>query len=245
MKAPILPFSLAALLVAGAGLGLSQSATPPAASAPTPPKTQATPAPATTGAATGAAAKPIPVTPPAPSRTVPPVAALPAPTVPRIENFRIIYERNMFNAHRIGLTPRSSREGRDASGDIVTLVGTLLDEKRAVAFFDSADPRYRRVLKEGNRLPSGHILKKVEQDGIIIARDTASAKVQVTQRLHRMENGDWEILQPETGSALTTGTTTASDPTKPTTPGALPVIPPNASDALRRLMELRQKQLKE
>lgn len=151
----------------------------------------------------------------------------------------------MFNAHRIGLAPRTAREGRDVSGDMVTLVGTLIDQKRAVAFFDSADPRYRRVLKEGARLPSGHTLKKVEPDGITISRDNATARVQVTQRLHRMDNGDWEILQPESGVALASGASAVVDPTKPAAASAMPVIPPNASDALRRLMEQRQKQLKE
>lgn len=184
---------------------------------------------------------------PAYSQRQTPVAAssMPSPSVPRIETFKIIYERNMFNAHRIGFTPRISREGREANGDMVVLVGTLIEQKKALAFFDSADPRFRRVMKEGTRLPSGHILKTVEADGVILFKDNASAKVQVTQRLHRMDNGEWEILQPETGSAMPSGTAAPVDPSKPAAMGAMPVIPPNASDALRRLMEQRQKQLKE
>lgn len=163
----------------------------------------------------------------------------PAPTGPApgdYENFRIIAERNIFNPNRIGRI----REGGDAPAapreDVLTLVGTLETEKGIVAIFDSPDSALRKAVSEGQAL-GGFSVKQISTGTVELAGEKQSFKLNLAQRLRRVEQGDWKVSNVEPPPVAA--------PSGPDPSSAPPAIPANASEVLRRLMEQRQKQLKQ
>jgi hypothetical protein len=160
----------------------------------------------------------------------------PAPAPGDYENFRIIAERNIFNPNRIGRV----REGgeptsRGPQEDVFTLVGTLETEKGIVAFFDSPDSALRKAVREGQSV-GGFSVKHISASTVELAGEKQSFNLNVAQRLRRIEQGEWKVSNVEPPPVA------AAAPDPSSAPAA---IPANASEVLRRLMEQRQKQLKQ
>lgn len=163
-------------------------------------------------------------------------------TVPPFETFRPIAEQNIFNPSRIG---RSARTGRTAivrpPEDVIRLVGTMEYEKGYFAFFDSPNAKFRTVLAHGG-VVSDFTVKGVTASGVELTHGAQSLSLKIAQQLTRTEGSDWVVsATPPPADASATSSPEASSSESAT---AL-VIPPDASDTLKRLMEQRQKQLKE
>ena len=151
------------------------------------------------------------------------------------DSFRLIGDRNIFDPNRRSRARSASNEPAVPTGDIIAFVGTMDYDQGIFAFFDSSDARYRKVLPEGGKLAE-FVVKHVEARRVDLTRDGKVTTLDITQQLHRPpEGGDWTV----TGASPIPTVSTAVDTT------AAPVIPADASDILKRLMEQRQKQLKE
>ena len=150
------------------------------------------------------------------------------------DSFRLIGDRNIFDPNRRSRTRSASNEPAAPTGDTIAFVGTMDYDQGIYAFFDSSDARYRKVLPEGGKLAE-FVVKHVAARSVDLTRDDKVLSLQITQQLHRPDGGDWAV----TGAspAPTVSTATGGD--------AAPAIPADASDILKRLMEQRQKQLKE
>lgn len=152
------------------------------------------------------------------------------------ENFRIIAERNIFNPNRIGRV----REGGDAPTapreEAFAFVGTLETEKGIVAIFDSPDAALRKAVREGQSL-AGFNVKTISAGKVELTGEKQSFALNLAQRLRRVEEGEWKVSNVEPPPVAA-----PSGPDSSSTP---PPIPANASEVLRRLMEQRQKQLKQ
>lgn len=165
-------------------------------------------------------------------------AATPADA--KFDNFRLIIERNIFNPNRVGRV-RAGSEERAPHIDTIALVGTMQSDKGVMAFFDSPDSAFRKALREGQSVGEFKV-KKIRPDGVDLERNGEPLALRVAQQLVKPEGGDWKVsavepLPPETGGAPASG----GRPIEITPPA----IPANASETLRRLMEQRQKQLKQ
>lgn len=175
-------------------------------------------------------------------------SAAPSASVPsaapdaQFDAFRLIIERNIFNPNRIGRT-RPEDEVRPPRVDVIALVGTMQSEKGTVAFFDSPDPTFRKTLSEGQSV-GGFKVERIAPDGVDLSGGPKPVSLKVAQELRRPEGGEWSVRATEpprspSGTPLPRESVAAAQPATP------PPIPPDASDALRRLMEQRQKQLKQ
>lgn len=161
----------------------------------------------------------------------PPPAAGPAD----FATFRIVTERNIFNPNRIGRS-RDSDTPPPPRTETIALVGTMESGAKGLqAFFDSSDAAYRKALREGDTL-AGYTVKKIHADRVELTAGETATTLAVSQQLQRKEGGEWTVSAREVPRAAPSGAATAAEP---------PPIPANASDVLRRLMEQRQKQLKQ
>lgn len=164
------------------------------------------------------------------------------PTTPadsKYDSFRIIVERNIFNPTRIGRTRERSEE-KPPRVDIIALVGTMQSDKGVVAFFDSPDSAFRKTLREGQSVGDFKV-EKIKSDEVQLTRDGKPVTVRVAQQLRRPEGGEWSVSAVEPRSDSPAGSSAAA----PAPSAEPPPIPPDASDALRRLMEARAKQMKQ
>jgi hypothetical protein len=109
-------------------------------------------------------------------------------------SFRIIAERNIFNAYRSGRASRSREDDRrpPARVDAFTLVGTMDYEKGLFAFFDGTSSEYRKTLQPGGAI-GGYQLAEVGPGRVKLTNDTAQHELRVGMQLCRQEGGDWEM----------------------------------------------------
>ena len=156
------------------------------------------------------------------------------------DTFRIIQERNIFNPNRVGRTTRGS-DVQVPRGDIITLVGTMNYEKGLFAFFDGSSAAYQKALKEGQAIDQ-YTVTRIRSDGVDLTRAGQPVALTIGQQLRRPVGGDWTVVALETvRSEADTASAAAAAASTP----AAPAIPAGASDTLKRLMEQRQKDLKQ
>ncbi len=184
----------------------------------------------------------------APVPTIPaakPAAAAPAPrndssVAPSasFDTFRLVNDRNIFNAYRTGRRDRSA-EDQAPRFDTIALVGTMDSDKGLRAFFDGSESAYRKALHVGESVGPFKVTR-IEPNVVALERDGKSLPMRVAQQLRRPEGGDWNLVGEDVlrreAQASAAAAATANTP---------PAIPADASDALRKLMEARQKQLKQ
>jgi hypothetical protein len=165
--------------------------------------------------------------------------------------FQAISERNIFNGSRSGQRAGSARGGslrRSARVESFTLVGTLISDKGAVAFFDGSAAEYKKALKPGSSL-AGFRVRDIVPDGAWIEAGTNVLAMRVGTAMRREEGGPW---RRSTDGAAYAGAKTeaASNPAPAETGEVAPEKPAAAtaapsgemSDVLKRLMEKRQKE---
>ena len=162
-----------------------------------------------------------------------------APAGPTFETYRLIGDRNIFNPNRVGRSSRSA-EAPAPRADVITFVGTMQYEKGLFAFFDSPDAAYRKALNEGGALGK-FTVKSITADSVELERDAQPLTLKMGQQLRRPDGGEWSVVGAEIVRSEARAAEAAANPG----PGAPLAIPADASDALRRLMEKRQQQLKQ
>jgi hypothetical protein len=108
-------------------------------------------------------------------------------------SFRIIAERNIFNAYRSGRASRSREDDRrpPARVDAFTLVGTMDYEKGLFAFFDGTSSEYRKALQPGGAI-GGYQLAEIGSGRVKLTNETAQHELRVGLQLRRQEGGEWE-----------------------------------------------------
>lgn len=148
--------------------------------------------------------------------------------------FRVIADRNIFNPNR---TRARGPEEAPPKVDTIALVGIVHDEGKVVAVFDSPDESYRKALQVGEQI-AGFTVTKIAEDHIELSKgeNEKPFSFRMSQQLRRVENGEWRT----TGRDFVRTDSSRDRASKET-----PAIPSDASAVLRRLMEQRQKQLKQ
>jgi hypothetical protein len=170
-------------------------------------------------------------------------ASTPAPDTaasgPQFSDFRIIPERNIFNANRsaartdqapVRETPRAPQI------DSFTLLGTLSYENGQFAYFDGSDPAYRAALEADESIAGGR-LRRIEPDRVVLEIDGQVLELKVGMGLRREDNGAWTVSKerpPESPSASRpTGTSRTGSSTSTN----------DTDDVLKRLMQQREQEL--
>jgi hypothetical protein len=205
------------------------------------------PIPFLIGAAAAFAADPVAAVKPAvPAKTVTPLGrpAAPASTLAptgSFDTFRIVNDRNIFNAYRTGRRDASSGDNAPRS-DVIALVGTMDYEKGLIAFFDGSTATYRRALHVGESV--GPIkVTAISADRVDVERDGKPFTLQVGQQFRRPEGGDWDLVAAEVVRAEAAQAAQAQ--AQAASAAAAPAIPANADPILKKLLEARQNSLKQ
>jgi hypothetical protein len=119
--------------------------------------------------------------------------------------FKLVTDRNIFNAGRSGRAPMSSTTEvrRPARVDSFGLVGTMDYEKGTVAFFDGNSSEFRKALQVNstNATIAGFKLAAATFQSVKLITETNTFELKVGMSLRREEEGPW---------VATTGTDFAS-----------------------------------
>ncbi len=173
-----------------------------------------------------------------------PTPAVAAPVVPAnsFDAFRLVVERNIFDPNRIGRSKAPAE--KPPRVDEISLVGTMRNEKGALAFFESPDPAFRKALREGGTVGDFKV-QTINADGVELMRADKPVTVKVAQQLRRPEGGEWSVQMTPLPVPGADGRGTGGAGTfRPIEVAPVTEIPADASDALKRLMEKRKKDLK-
>ena len=157
------------------------------------------------------------------------------------EAFRILVDRNIFNRNRIPAPrPGSDARAREDFGtlqstDRLSLVGALIDEFGAVAFFSGSKAEFQGVTKQGDSI-AGFTIEKIESERIVLKRDGVETVLAVGASMEREEGGTWQLrsgveFEPGSFAAPRSGDSIADSNSDG-----------NSADEVRRRMIERRKQ---
>jgi hypothetical protein len=138
-----------------------------------------------------------------PSTSTPPTTASAPPRVesaaqgPDESAFRIIAERNIFDANRSGGTVRLSSR-RPSVVDSFTLVGTMAYDKGAFAFFEGSRSDFTKVLKPAGII-AGHKLVDVYANSVKLDVDGKEIELPVGSQMRREDEGMWQVADAQGG----------------------------------------------
>lgn len=120
----------------------------------------------------------------------------PAPDAGGFESFRVIVERNIFNAGR-QKPPAGPPVPEVPAPRIIqlTLIGTMITEVSSYAFFAGTEPEFNGVRELGDQV-AGHTLTSIRSDGVSLDGEGQVISIEVGKGLRRQESGAWE---PGTG----------------------------------------------
>ncbi len=171
--------------------------------------------------------------------------------------FRIISERNIFNANRSGRASRRPRETpRPSKVDTLALLGTMSYEKGLFAFFDGSDPKYRATLKPGGTIAD---LKVLDIGANHVRLDVKGNQIdlKVGSQLRREDDGEWKVAardespggwaarpaaaSPDSASETTTASTRTESGSSSSSGSS--GSSSDTSEALKRLLEKREREM--
>ncbi|HOY58962.1 MAG TPA: hypothetical protein PK640_12630 [Verrucomicrobiota bacterium] len=168
--------------------------------------------------------------------------------------FRIISERNIFNANRSGRASHRPRETpRPSRVDTLALLGTMSYEKGQFAFFDGSDSRYHATLKPGETIADLKVLD-IGANHVKLDVQGNRLELKVGSQLRREDDGEWKVAprdespggwaaRPATASSdSASARPTESSRTESGSTGSSGSSS-DTSEALKRLLEKREKEM--
>lgn len=109
---------------------------------------------------------------------------------PDLESFKLITERNIFNANRSGARPRSAP--RVLRVDSFALVGILASGEDELAFFDSSNSEYRKAVRD-DEVIAGYTVAGITPASVKLTADDQELEMKVGMQLRRENEGQWEL----------------------------------------------------
>lgn len=179
--------------------------------------------------------------PPATNSQLPRVEAV----APQMDDsaFRIIAERNIFNANRSGGLVRAPSR-RPGVVEFFTLVGTMAYQKGTFAFFQGSSSELTKVIKT-NDVIAGQKLVAIDPNGVKLEADGKDVELPVGSQMRREDQGAWQVA--EVGPGQGADASSSSGPVAETSgSGGQSIASASSSnsqsDILKRLMERRAKE---
>lgn len=110
--------------------------------------------------------------------------------------FKIITDRNVFNASRSGARPSFSTTPRETPRprriESFALVGTLESDAGAVAFFDGSSSEFRKALKPEATI-AGHKIAGISNKGVQLENGDKKLELPVGMQMRREDEGEWQM----------------------------------------------------
>ncbi len=163
--------------------------------------------------------------------------------------FRVVTERNIFNASRSGRSTNRDRETRrPARIETFGLVGTMEYDRGPLAFFDGSSSDYRKALRPGDSI-AGHRVETILTDSVTLRQASNTFALRLGSQVRREDDGPWQVSGQFDSAAAGSGgsgrspssdggtSTNASDAGSSAGSGEV-------SDVLKRLMEKRERESK-
>ena len=171
---------------------------------------------------------------------------------PDFASFRLITERNIFNANRVGGQTDASRETRRPSRvDAFGLVGVMSYDRGTFAFFDGSGSDYRKALQKGGAI-AGFELLEILPSAVTLQNGTnhPALEMRLGMQMRREEEGEWKLGE-RTESFDSTASTSRFSPSpsgRPDRPSRGPGPSTSSTggasatdaDALQRLLKKRE-----
>jgi hypothetical protein len=107
--------------------------------------------------------------------------------------FRIVAERNIFNADRSGGQVRLASQ-RPARIETFTLVGTMAYAKGVFAFFEGSNSEFTKALKADGVI-AGHKLLDIYANGVKLEADGKEIDLPVGGQMRREDEGTWHVAE--------------------------------------------------
>lgn len=108
--------------------------------------------------------------------------------------FAIISERNVFNANRnadAAPAPAAApKAARPPKTEAFALLGTLISERGAVAFFDGTSTAYRRAVEPGDQLGT-HTVAAITHDRVTLKAGDSELCLPLKMQFKREGEGEW------------------------------------------------------
>ena len=160
---------------------------------------------------------------------------------PDYASFRIVADRNIFNANRSGGPVRTTRETRNPNRvEAFRLVGIMEYDKGTFAFFDGTSSDYKKALSSQGRI-AGYALTSLTAESVTLEADGKKLEVRVGMQVRREDDGEWEVaasgdLPAASGSSPAPGGGSASSESSGDESGG------DLSEVLKKLMQQREQE---
>jgi hypothetical protein len=115
--------------------------------------------------------------------------------------FRIVPERNIFNANRSGGGQVRGPSRRPSSVEYFALVGTMDYEKGIFAFFEGSSSQFTKVLKPSEVI-AGHKLLEISANGVKLEADGKKLDLPVGSQMRREDEGAWQMSESRGGISM-------------------------------------------
>ena len=160
------------------------------------------------------------------------------PSNPRnYATFKLVNERNIFNANRAG---RSSGAPKPAAKptriDNVALVGVMSYGQGPVAFFDGSSPSYKKAVRINDSLDSWKVTE-INTAGVKLETGGKTLTLRVGNQLRREDDGDWKQVERSDFAASSSSSASGDSAGSASSGGS------SESEILKRMMEKREKEL--
>lgn len=158
--------------------------------------------------------------------------------------YKVIPERNIFNAARSGRSSAGPREARrPVRVESFALVGTMSYEKGRYAFFDGSGSEFRKALQVGEVI-AGHTIREVRTKSVRLELAGKSIDLGINTQMKREDDGPWRAsVRTESYSGTGEGGGAGKSSTPSSSPGSSGSSG-DVSEVLKRLMEQREKEMK-
>lgn len=114
---------------------------------------------------------------------------------PDFSTFKLVTERNIFNARRRGRTTGNDRpRTRGVRAEYAALAGTMSYDKGNFAFFDGSSSEFSKSVKVSDSI-AGFTITDIQRSFIKLESGTNKLELQVGMQLRREQGGDWQITE--------------------------------------------------
>lgn len=113
-----------------------------------------------------------------------------------LDEFKLIWERNIFNPDRKKPLSDSEIVRPPAAPQIdqFTLVGAMITETESFAFFDGSESAFRSVFKKGDQI-AGYTIQEIRSDGVVLTQNDQPIDMPVGKAMERQDQGEWKVVE--------------------------------------------------
>ena len=170
-----------------------------------------------------------------------------------MDAYKIILERNIFNASRQAQPAPGQRPRVEIRPDRITLLGVLVDGKNSAAFFDGSRSEYTRAVRMGEEIADYRVVA-IGTDKVKLADGEKEIEIRVAGRMEKLGDNPWILAEGrsessdgprEERSSATAPSEGSKSDSAISTGNSESASPESSSDLVKRLMERRRREMGE